>query len=367
MARPRAFALAIGLALPAAVPSAAPAEVLAPPGFFGVTPQAPLTAPDFEAMASTGVGTLRFELSWAAADPDGAGAYDWAHSDAIVNGAAANGIDLLPFVFTTPTWVAALDGRTCGDRCASFAPRGAAALAAWRGFLAAAVQRYGPGGEFWGEHPELAPRPIRTWQLWNEQNSPTYFRPRPNVDAYARMVVAGDDAISSLDPGAEIVLGGMFGAPLGGRKPGISAPRFLARLYRRPGIEPSFDGVAAHPYGGSFGRVRAQVKRLRERMVVAGDGDTGLWITELGWASGGAPDPLNRGPRGQARRLTQSFKYFVKKRGRQNIRGVNWYSWRDNSDPDAGLCTWCPQSGLMTAELSGKPSQKAFKRFTSGS
>ena len=27
---------------------------------------------------------------------------------------------------------------------------------------------YGPDGEFWGAHPQLTPRPIREWQVWNE-------------------------------------------------------------------------------------------------------------------------------------------------------------------------------------------------------
>jgi hypothetical protein len=339
----------------------------APRGFFGVTPQAGLGAADFEAMGATGIATLRFELAWSAIDPSPtSGDRDWSHSDELVAGAARQGIEPLPFVFSTPGWVAALDGHRCGAPCGTLAPRGAAALAAWREFLAAAVDRYGPEGTFWASHPELPQRPVRTWQLWNEQNSPTYFAPQPDVGVYARLVRSGHKAIESADPGAEVVLGGMFGAPLGGRKPVISAPDFLAALYRRPGIEAAFDGVASHPYGGRMAKVKAQVERLRAASVAAGDARAALWVTELGWASAGPPGPLNRGPLGQARRLTQAFKYFLKKRRVLNIRTVNWYSWRDNPDPGAGLCAWCSYSGLMTADLSEKPSQKALKRFTSG-
>lgn len=358
---------AAGLLFLFAPATSAARDPAAPPEFFGVSPQTSLEQADFERMAAAGVGTLRFELSWAAADTGPDGALAWSRSDEIVRRAAAHGIQTLPFVFSTPDRVAAMDGHDCQSTCATYAPSGDAALAAWREFLAAATRRYGPGGTFWSEHPELPPYPVRAWQLWNEQNSPTFFKPRPNVDAYAVLVRNGHEAITSVDPAAEIVLGGMFGTPLGGRKPAVSAARFLGRLYRRPGIGHYFDGVGAHPYAAGFDKVLAQVEALRERMEQAGDASAGLWITEIGWASAGAPNPLNRGPAGQAQRLRRSFKYFLKNRRRMNIRTVNWYSWRDNPELGAGLCGWCPYSGLVTADLSEKPSLKVFTRLTNGS
>jgi len=372
VARPRRRAVAVA-ALAAAgccllALGASAAAAAAPRAFFGVSPQAPLSDADFERMATAKVGTLRFELSWAGTDPTAApGDYDWSRTDAIVGRAAAGGIQALPFVFSTPDWVAELDRFRCRRSCVSFAPRGRAALAAWEDFLGAAAARYGPGGAFWTLNPLLPQQPIRAWQLWNEQNSPTYFKPRPNVGAYARLVASGREAITEVDGGAEIVLGGMFGTPLGGLKPAIEASKFLARLYDRPGAKRSFDGVASHPYAAQFSKARAQVELLREQIEEAGDGQTELWITELGWASAGLTDPLNRGPQGQAERLKEAFRYFFKKRGMLNIRTVTWYSWRDNPDPAAGLCTWCPYSGLVTADLLDKPSLKVFTRFTNGS
>lgn len=339
-----------------------------PKNFFGVASQAPLSSADFERMATAKVGTLRLEIFWSGADPTAApDDYEWARTDEVVRGAAASGIQVLPFVFSTPGWVAALDGRQCADTCAAYAPRGPAALAAWRDFLGAATARYGPGGDFWAQNPLLAELPIRTWQLWNEQNSPTFYKPKPDVRGYAKLLTAGHEAITAVDAQAEIVLGGMFGKPLGGRKPGIAAWTFLDELYDRRGIKRRFDGVASHPYAAQFSEALVQVERLREEMVEADDGDAEIWITELGWASAGVANPLNRGPRGQADRLAQAFKYFLKKRTQLNIRSVTWYSWRDNPDLGAGLCTWCPYSGLVAADLTDKRSLKAFTRFTDGS
>lgn len=363
----------IGLAAAAAAAIAAlafaAAASAAPRSFYGVMPQRPLTVEDFDRMGQAKVGTLRFEIPWAAIDPGPEGDdLDWTGVDMIVRHSAENGVRLLPFVYSTPIWVAELDEQTCSQEgCLANPPRGPEALAAWRDFLAAAVDRYGPQGEFWSENPDLRRLPIRTWQLWNEQNSPSFFRPRPNVKAFARLLEAGHDAITSRDRGAKIVLGGMFGTPLGGARPGISSWKFLRKLYKRKGAARHFDGVAAHPYAGRFNKVIAQVDLLRREMKRAGDRRTKLWITELGWASSGPPSPLNLGRKGQARKLRRAFRYFGRKRRKLKVKTVIWYSWRDNVDADAGLCPWCPFTGLLDEGLGAKPSLRAFTKLTGGS
>ncbi len=352
-----AFAL-----LPAAW-AAAPST--APKHFFGVDPQGPLDQLDYARMRDAGVGTVRFELSWAAIDPGpGADDYDWSSPDAIVAGAARSGMRALPFVLGAPDWVVALDGNDCeAGRCPAYPPRGPRELAAWRAFLTAAVDRYGPHGRFWVANPEVPRVPIRNWQIWNEENSPSYWKPRPNVKEYAKLLDAAHSAIRKRDPGANVILGGMFGTPFGGLRPGIAAWDFLARLYRREGARRDFEGVAPHPYAARFAEVKTQINRFRTEMAVAGDESAGLWITELGWASGGAAHPLNRGPAGQARRLRQSFRYLIRKRRRLGIRNVTWYSWRDNLGADLGLCVWCPESGLLRENHSRKPAFDAFREF----
>jgi hypothetical protein len=358
--RTGAAGAALAFTLLVANTSAAP-----PPRFFGVVPQAPLTTADYSRMADAGVGTLRFELSWALANPV-PGSYDWTASDAIVAGAGAVGVRTLPFLYETPDWVANLDSHLCEPAsCIADAPRSPAALEAWRAFAAAAAGRYGPDGSFWTEHPELAPLPIRDWQIWNEQNSPTFFAPRPSPRVYAGMLGQAHDAIKAVDPGARIVLGGMFGTPRGGRGSAVSAWRYLARLYAR-GTAADFDGVAAHPYAPTLSGVFAQVNRLRAVIARAGDAATPLWITELGWASRGPASGLNRGPRGQARRLRGAFRRLVAERRELHLVNVDWYSWRDAPDADNSLCIWCPGSGLVDADIGAKPALAEFTAFTGG-
>jgi polysaccharide biosynthesis protein PslG len=346
------------------------AHAAVPAGFYGVAPQTPLGASDLDRMGQAQVGTLRFELSWARIDPSPApGDYNWAASDAIVANAARNGIELLPFVYSTPAWAAnGLDGHPCNaHECYPWAPQNDAARQAWQAFLADLAARYGPNGQFWSLNPQLPQQAITAWQIWNEQNSPSFFKPKPKVKAYAKLLAASKTGLRSVDPGADIVLGGMFGTPLGGRKPGISAWKFLRKLYDIKGAKKNFDAVAPHPYAAKLKKVKAQMDLLRKEMRKGRDRKTALWITELGWGSGGPDNPLNRGLKGQGQRLKQAYKFFKRKRKAWNVRTVVWYSWQDNLSINAGLCVWCPQSGLLTEGGDAKPSYRAFVKLTGGS
>ena len=93
-----------------------------------------------------------------------------------------------------------------------------------------------------------------------------------------------------------------------------------------------------------------------------------MYVTEIGWASGGDPHPLNRGPAGQAKRLRQAFKLLGRRRRDLNLKLVTWYSWRDDTTVHGGICAWCPFSGLFEENgLDPKPAWHAFTRFTGGS
>ncbi len=79
----------------------------------------------------------------------------------------------------------------------------------WRPSPGPLARRYGPGGSFWTAHPELAPSPIRSWQVWNEPNIQAFWATGPDPAAYVRMLDAVGAAIRAVDPGAEIVAGGL--------------------------------------------------------------------------------------------------------------------------------------------------------------
>lgn len=348
--------------------AAAPAGAEPGRAFYGVAPQRLPTSQEIERMGEGRVGTLRFQLRWSAVDPSPApGQYDWTEVDPIVAAATRNGIRPLPFLFSTPDWVATLlDGRSCAGECFAYAPRSRAALEAWGQFVAAAVDRYGPGGAFWAERPELPARPIRDWQVWNEQNSPPFYRPRPSVEGYADLLMVAGGVIRVYDPGARVVLGGMYASPNRGRPPAFDAFEFLRSLYRIDGVKDSFDVVAAHPYSPKVSGVLAQAREFRRTVRAAGDDTTPLWITEIGWSSAKGDHPYNRGPGGQANRLRDLLGRLERERRSLRLHRVIWFSWRDVTS-GLPVCDWCSLSGLFKERaLRPKPAWRAFTEFTGG-
>jgi hypothetical protein len=348
-------------------PEPEPVAADVPAGFFGVVPQAGIGQEDIERMAQGNVGTIRLVVPWGlidtTAEPDD---LNFSYVDTVVLIAAANGIQVLPTIYGTPTWVAeGLDGEKCDPDCASFGPRSDAAIEAWRSFVGRIVERYGPEGEIWAEHPEIAKRPIRSWQIWNEQNSPTFYQPKVDPAAYQKLLAAASDAIHSRDEDAEVILGGMFGTPYQGKPPAMSAPDFLRDLYEIDGAASDFDAVAAHPYARSDTKIELQVRLLHEEVERAKD-DARMWITEAGASSDEGDNPLELGTEGQAEQLQSSFEFFLDRRDAWKIEGVTWYSWRDVNDPNQ--CEWCPGSGLFYEDdLTPKPAWETFVAFTGGS
>jgi hypothetical protein len=335
-----------------------------PKSFFGMMTQDYPTQDDFVHMQDGNVGQYRAFFPWTNLEPS-KGKYQFAGMDLLVSGAASHGIEVLPYLFASPQWVTDTDGADCGDQCPIYAPRSDETLRAWGEFVAATVERYGPGGEFWDQHPGLPQMPIHAWQIWNEQNSPAQYGPKPDVETYEKLLSVASEKIHDIDPDAEVVLGGMFGTPLGGEAPAITAPVFLTDLYRIEGDNPQFDAVAVHPYGAQTAKVIAQVKALHQVITDNGD-DARLLVTEIGWSSGNNPsEPLERGPQGQAERLTESYNYLIDHRSEFNIQGVDWYSLSDRlHDPP---CEWCGESGLLTEDGKPKPAWDAFTGFTGGS
>jgi len=360
------LAFALG-GLPGATPAARGAEAVVPETFFGVAPQGPLTAAELERMAQGQVGTVRLLMNWGGIDHTSADDNNWSSIDPVVYYAATHGVTVLPFVFGTPQWVVRdLEHQACRpETCGLYAPRGQLALQEWKRFLAEAVERYGPGGEFFALHPELPENPIVVWQLWNEQNSFSFYKPRIDVNAYATLVKTGAEAIRAVDSDAKILLGGMFGTPSGEEDPKAIAWHYLRRLYRVPGIAGSFDGIAVHPYAARMVKVIQQVKLMRKEVVRAHD-SAEMWITEIGWSSGTGGNPLERGNQGQAARLRDAMRYFIIHQAAFNIQNVTWFAWRDLGGRP--ICKWCAKAGLFSANsLAPKPAWKALTAFTGGS
>jgi hypothetical protein len=339
----------------------APASAQAVPrGFFGIVPQTAIGARDLARMRAGGVETLRLPLSWAGTQHSRRSDYNWSGFDSIVAAAAEDGIEILPVLSDPPGWATG-----SSRRMPVFSAR---QRQAWAEFVGAAVERYGRRGEFWAEHArgsdEPLPRvPIRAWQVWNEENF-FYFTKPVSPGGYARLLKVSRKAIRRGDPGADIVIGGLFANPKQGPPAAMDAVDFLDRLYRSLAIKANFDAVALHPYAADVGELRAAVEGVRATMARHGDGGSDLYITEMGWGSAFNPRTVafEVGTQGQARELRRAYDYLLSNRGRLRLHQVDWFTWKDLQ----GSCAFCDSSGLFRGgrRFRPKPAWHAFVGIT---
>lgn len=351
----------------------APTASALPGHFWGVVPQAAPTTEQFQRLKLGGVGSVRVPISWSSVQPTPGLAPDWSGVDLLVKGGVEAGIEVFPFLYGAPPWAvpSVLVDRRFNLKAPKNLPvKTGAQRLAWVAFLQAAVGRYGPNGTFWAENPALPKRPIRTWQLWNEPNF-KYFVARPNPAEYGKLVNLSFTALRAIDPGAKIVLGGLFSEPGEARpmrKPPTAyfATDFLTQMYRTtPGIKTKFVGIGLHPYTGSYQGLKPDIEAVRGVLALNGDAGKGLWITELGWSSG-PPEPATnsfaKGLAGQKRQLQGAFTLLRNKQRLWRIQRIYWFS----IDDQAGSCNFCDGSGLFGPGFIPKPSWSAFVRFTGG-
>jgi hypothetical protein len=307
---------------------------------------------------------VRWPLAWNGVQATANGGYNWAAFDPVVEVAARHGLKVLPFIYGTPSWIARKYTKLPVDS--------AKARNAWTKFLEACVHRYGPGGEFWSQHapgvvyePEIAhPQPIRTWQVWNEANF-FYFAYPVSPQRYARLLKISAPAIKGVDPGAKVLLTGLFGEPTAHGARGMPAATFLERLYRVPGIKSLFDGIALHPYAVDAETLEELVEALHE-VTVENHDRVPLYITEMGWGSQNDFQQVafEQGSRGQQLQLKAAYGYLLENRNRLDLKQVYWFSWKDLK----GSCNFCDSVGFFRAgpRFKPKPAWRAFVALTGG-
>ncbi len=339
----------IALALAGAgVSPAGAATRAAPPvplGFVGMNLDPETVASDalsreLGLMPTVGVESVRYAFYWSQAQPyataadipaaerdrfvDAGGVpTDFSASDRLVEGATRRGLRFLPSVVGAPRWDREYPNR-------SFSPP--ARPEPFGAFLRALIGRYGPRGSFWAEHPGLPRVPIRAWQVWNEESGPFFWADDDRgrfpaerhrwVRPYLKLLRAAHDAVKAADPGARVVLGGLFSASWISMRQLYSADPRAGRL---------FDVASIHPYTALPANVRLTVELNRAVMDRRGDRRKPIVLTEFGWpsAAGRARPTLGfeTTEAGQARLLRTGLNMIARDRTRLRIAGVYWYDW----------------------------------------
>ncbi len=340
---------ALGLALLVCLLASPPSALAVSSSFFGVVPQQPPSPADFQRMGELGIG-VRIGVDWPEVEP-APGVFDFAQLDRIFGEAADHGVRVLPQLGGAPAWL--------GTEAGAPPVRSAGALAAWRAFVTATVERYGRRGAFWEGRAARLP-PVQ-WQIWNEPNLSFFWPPKPSARGYARLLHVSAAAIRAADPSARIVSAGL--APARGE---VLPWEYLRALYRVRGFARDADLIALHPYEVSAAGIEYELRRMRRTMALAHDGRTPLIVTEFGAASHtDVPSVYDLGPAGQARFLEGAYSLLERNRARWRIAGAYWYTWQDTSGPNLA-CPFCPGAGLFDSSGAPKPSWRALQRVLAG-
>lgn len=282
------------------LPGVARAGVV-PPDFYGVNIGGGLMGPDiaarpaaFAAMRAGGLTSVRIDASWGGVEPappvDGVHTYRWTAYDSLVTDLARNGLRWYPMVGYSAGWAST----TTDDPFAP--PAGNENFAA---FAAALAARYGAGGSFWAEHPELPQLPPITYGIWNEPSNPTFWHgPDATPERYMSLYVASRAAIKAVEPTAVVATAGVLDSGA------VNGQAYLQAMLASV-LQPrqAVDAIGWHPYVGGVDEILWSVARARKTIDAAGMGTVPIEVSEVGWHTGFSPEERATAARGLAARL----------------------------------------------------------------
>jgi hypothetical protein len=318
------------LCLPAAA-SAEKRSIRVSEGYFGVNyplmmfDSDAVRARQLDAIAEAGFESVRVALSWRDLEPappeNGVHAYDVSRSDYQVAALARHGLRMAPAFLLTPSWAISDDDFAC--RFSRIATAGTDRIGDYAAAARAVAARYGRGGAFWREHPDLPKRPIEVWQIWNEPNLASYWCATPDPAEYAELFAQAAKAIKSVQPKAKVITAGLALRDHFGRSTEVH--KYLAgALAARPDLWQLADGAGIHMYpGGAIEAQLASFAEWRASLNLAGvPRSEPMYATEVGWGLAG-PFALTEEER------AQRYKFVAEQLPRSscNVAAMNAQAW----------------------------------------
>lgn len=257
--------LLCALCLSGAAPLAPPA---APAQLRYAVHTLPATDRSLALAQTAGFDTVVELFSWRNIEPT-KGEFHWESADAVVQGAAYYGLDLVVRLDQHPVWAS---------------PTTTALNAPPQNFEDYAAFAHTVARRYRGV--------VLGYIVWNEPNlAIDWGGQAPDPAAYTALLKAAHLAIKAADPDALVVSAGL--APTNERSHNAMDDRLFLQAMYDAGAAPHFDILGAHPYGFAYepdapaeahdGLNLARVETLRAIMVANGDGDKPVWATEAGW------------------------------------------------------------------------------------
>lgn len=184
------------------------------------------------------------------------------------------------------------------------------------------------------------PLGVRHYEIWNEPNASTFWRPSPNPEDYAKLLETAYRACKEADPGATVLGCSTSGADLD----------FIGSVARAGGGR-FMDAVSFHPYCQPLPPERRLLTDISKVKKLAPDKP--LWITEFGYptyaGASGVDDET------QANYLVRAF---LLAKTSPAVERFFWYDFQnDGEDPDEAEFNF----GLVRMNRTPKPAYKACK------
>src|SRR3954454_4339724 len=223
----------------------------------------------------------RVGLPWRAVQPE-PGRFDWTYPDRIYREATTGGLRPVFIVSQTPSWA---QTKTLVRACL-FTPNGPDCqrppapehLGDLASFVEAAAARY---------------RDLAALEIYNEPNLGNWnWQPRADPGAYTQVLRVAHDAVHRVRSDLPVISGGITAPPAPVVAGMMDPGDFLERMYAA-GARGAMDGIGIDPYPGHAsplnpdGSAARLMRRPRSIRDAHGDGDLPLWVTEVGYSTGG--------------------------------------------------------------------------------
>jgi hypothetical protein len=223
-------------------------------------------------MRESGITVVRTDASWGGAEPTsptengGQHRYRWQGFDDLVGALARQGLRWYPILCYSTAWSGVEPGNM-------FSPP--ANVADYTAYVSAFARRYGRGGSFWAEHPELPALHTTSYEIWNEPNFDIFWSRQSDApERYAELYLATREAVHAVDQEADAVVGGLID---------LNGEEFVRRMYaHRPDLRGRVDALGFHPYRQEGGPLTA-IASMRRTLDRAGGRNVPIELTEIGW------------------------------------------------------------------------------------
>lgn len=288
-------------------------------------------------LTQSGCGAVRIGVRWRIVERR-RGEWDYSAVDNVVKRIPGD-IEILGVLMSVPEWANGVDPKTAEGWFDTYPPKD---LNDWKQYVSKTVEHY--------KHR------IKRWEIWNEENGVDFYRPRPDAEAYTKLLKTAYLAAKKADPQCVVVLGGL---QMNGIIPNpwsnVKVSNYLEALYNA-GARPYFDVCDIHPYVLPDEGAEHMMNLTRDTLSLMarhGDGNKPLWITEIGCGA-----TSKEAEQAQAQLLFDSFKVAGEE---PRIQRVFWFLLRDMQKDLLG-----PEGsmGLFSYQGRPKPALQAFQRAT---